>query len=93
LADHFSKIRNMPSPHFWYMILDGMKYLNEFWSGARAWALYVIFGLDQCHSTVPKLHEPLLHLVFGSHKVTLIPLLFLLTFFNHVRVSEIAYLK
>jgi hypothetical protein len=28
------------------MILDGMKYLNEFWSGARAWALYVKFGAD-----------------------------------------------
>ena len=38
-------------------------------------------------------HEPLLHLVFGSHKATLIPLLFLLAFFDHVRVSEIAYLK
>jgi hypothetical protein len=46
LADHFSKIRDMPSPHFWYMFLNGMKYLNEFWSGAKAWALYVIFGAN-----------------------------------------------
>ena len=28
------------------MFLDDMKYLNAFWSGARAWALYVKFGAD-----------------------------------------------
>ena len=53
--DHFSKIRDMPSPHFGYMFLDDMNYMNPFWSGARAWALYVKFGADLCHSTVPLL--------------------------------------
>jgi hypothetical protein len=52
---NFSKIRDMPSPHFWYMILHILNYLNPWWSGARAWALYVIFGLDHCHSAVPEL--------------------------------------
>jgi hypothetical protein len=28
------------------LFLDGMKYLNIFWSSARAWAFYVKFGAD-----------------------------------------------
>jgi hypothetical protein len=28
------------------MFLDDMNYMNVFWSGARAWALYLIFGPD-----------------------------------------------
>jgi len=52
---NFSKIRDMPSPHFWYMILHILNYLNPWWSGARAWALYVILGLVQSHSAVSQL--------------------------------------